>query len=167
MQPNKTLTTLTPVTAQCERTLCLRSMRLHDLTAVLAVERAAYSSPWSQGIFQDSLNAGHYCLVLEQTETHDLIGHGVMMLVADECHLLNVCIHPQRQRRGLGRLLLRRLLAIARQRHAESAFLEVRASNRAGLALYQAEGFNEMGRRRGYYPAAQGREDAILMGCAL
>ncbi|MBK5968077.1 ribosomal-protein-alanine N-acetyltransferase [Thiorhodovibrio winogradskyi] len=147
--------------------LYLRRMTLHDLTAVLAVERAAYHSPWSQGIFQDSLKAGHYCMVLEQPVSCELIGHGVIMLVVDECHLLNLCIHPSHQRQGLGRLLLRRLLAIARQRQAASAFLEVRASNRAALALYQAEGFNEIGLRRGYYPAAKGREDAIVMGCAL
>jgi len=147
--------------------LCLRRMRMRDLEAVLAVERAAYPSPWSEGIFQDSLSAGHYCLVLEQNLCRGLIGHGVMMLAVDECHLLNVCIHPSHQRQGLGRLLLRRLLAIARQRQATSAFLEVRASNQAALALYQAEGFNEIGLRRDYYPAPKGREDAIVMGCAL
>ncbi|WPL17801.1 ribosomal-protein-alanine N-acetyltransferase [Thiorhodovibrio winogradskyi] len=158
----------TTLTAPCpDAGLSLRRMRMHDLDAVLSVERAAYHSPWTEGIFQDSLAAGHYCLVLEQPVSDQLIGHGVMMLVLDECHLLNVCIHPSHQRRGLGRLLLRRLLAIARKRQAASAFLEVRASNQAALALYQAEGFNEIGLRRGYYPAAKGREDAIVMGCAL
>lgn len=147
--------------------LCLRRMTLHDLAGVLEVERAAYHSPWSQGIFQDSLAAGYYCLVVEQAPSAQLIGHGVMMLVLDECHLLNLCIHPRHQRRGLGRLLLRRLLAIARQRRATSAFLEVRVSNQAALALYQAEGFNEIGQRRGYYPAPKGREDAVVMGCTL
>ncbi len=143
-------------------------MLMHDLKAVLAVERAAYSIPWTEGIFQDSLKAGHCCLVLEQADSQELIGHGVMMLVADECHLLNLCIHPDHQGRGIGRLLLRRLLAIARQHKAGSAFLEVRASNQAALALYQAEGFNEIGLRRGYYPAGgQGREDAVVMGYAL
>jgi ribosomal-protein-alanine N-acetyltransferase len=147
--------------------LWLRPMQLTDLTEVLSVERAAYPKPWTEGIFSDSLRAGHHCLVLETAPGRMLIGHGVMLLAADECHILNLCIHPAHQRRGLGRLLLRRFLAIARQRDAMSAFLEVRASNQAALALYQAEGFNEIGLRRGYYPAACGREDAVVMGCAL
>ncbi|WP_338053467.1 ribosomal protein S18-alanine N-acetyltransferase [Rhabdochromatium marinum] len=147
--------------------LYLRRMQFHDLSAVLAIERAAHHSPWSPGIFEDSLKAGHYCLVVEQALSQALLGHGVMMLVADECHILNLCIHPNHQGCGFGRLLLRRLLAIARQRQAESAFLEVRTSNQPALALYQAEGFNEIGLRRDYYPAGNGREDAVVMGCSL
>lgn len=161
------MSTAPPPPADAHPGFCLRAMSAHDLSAVLAVERLAYHSPWTLGVFMDSLHAGHCCLVLEKLDDQALAGHGVMMMVADECHLLNLCIHPGYQRRGLGRILLRRLLALARQRRAESAFLEVRVSNQAALALYQGEGFNEIGRRRGYYPAPGGREDAVVMGYAL
>lgn len=147
--------------------LWLRPMSPNDLAAVLALERATQISPWSQGIFQDSLKAGHCCLVLESAAQDALLGYAIAMFAADECHLLNLAIAPDHQGRGLGRLLLRRVLAIARRRAAVSVFLEVRASNQAALALYRAEGFNEIGLRRNYYPAATGREDAVMMACTL
>lgn len=141
--------------------LIFRLMVDEDLPRVLVVEEAGYSHPWSARIFQDCLGAGFHCWVL-QVGT-DLVGHGVLSLAAGECEILNLCVHPDWQGRHLGRRLLRRLLAIARQRGADTAFLEVRRSNRAAIHLYQTEGFCEIGLRRGYYPSARGREDAVLM----
>ena len=63
--------------------------------------------------------------------------------------------------------MLRRLLALARDRGADTAFLEVRASNAQARKLYALEGFCEIGTRRGYYPARYGREDAIVLARAL
>ncbi|TVQ88999.1 MAG: ribosomal-protein-alanine N-acetyltransferase [Chromatiaceae bacterium] len=147
----------------------LRQMRTEDLSAVLQVERAAYLTPWSEGIFRDCLRVHYCCLVAECRMT--LIGHGVMSVAAGECHLLNLCVHPGFHRQGLGRRLLRRLLHLARRHEADTAFLEVRASNRGAMALYQSEGFDEIGRRQGYYPHVQQgnpkREDAVVMARAL
>ncbi len=150
----------------------LRLMHRDDLPAVIAVEHAAYPYPWTIGIFRDCLRAGYCNLVLEHVSDDHyqsivICGHGIMMLAIDECHILNVCIHPDYQRRGLGRILLRRLLALAQQRQAGMAFLEVRVSNHTAIALYQAEGFNEVGYRRNYYPSVSGREDALLMARVL
>ncbi|MBB1125360.1 ribosomal protein S18-alanine N-acetyltransferase [Thiospirillum jenense] len=147
-------------------------MQRDDLPAVIVVEKAAYQHPWSSGIFRDCLRAGYCNLVLEHVSDDHyqsiiICGHGIMMLTTDECHILNLCIHPDYQRRGLGRILLRRLLALAQQRHAMTAFLEVRVSNGTAIALYQAEGFNEVGYRRNYYPTLTGREDALVMARAL
>ena len=147
----------------------LRSMTRADLASVMEVERAAYAVPWTEGIFRDCLSAGHCCLVVDRTG--ELIGHAVMSVAVGECHLLNICIAPQAQGRGLGRRLLRRLLALARRRNADTAFLEVRSSNRGAIALYQSEGFDEIGLRKAYYPSAhpsdQRREDALMMARAL
>jgi ribosomal-protein-alanine N-acetyltransferase len=68
---------------------------------------------------------------------------------------------------GLGRRLLRRLLALAHAKGADTAFLEVRKSNTLARALYASEGFCEIGDRRGYYPARNGREDAVVLARAL
>ena len=69
---------------------------------------------------------------------------------------------------GHGRILLRAMVQAARGRGACRVFLEVRPSNPAAIALYQDEGFNEIGRRPRYYPAANnGREDAIVMAMEL
>lgn len=141
--------------------LTFRPMTDPDLPAVMAVEVEGYSHPWRQDIFRDCLRAGYHCWVLQVGER--LVGHGVMSVAVGECQILNLCVHPDWQGRQFGRRLLRRLLAIALQRKADTAFLEVRRSNHAAIHLYQAEGFCEVGLRRNYYPKGQGREDAILM----
>ena len=139
----------------------MRPMRQEDLKQVLAIEEAVYPFPWTLGILQDCLRVGYCCWVAELDET--VIGYGVMSVVIDESHILNLCIHPDWQRRGLGRKLIQRLLKIARQHGAETAFLEVRENNRAAIALYADLGFTEVGHRRNYYPAVNGGRDHALM----
>jgi len=141
--------------------LKLRAMSLDDLPFVMQVEKLAYEFPWTEGIFRDCLRVGYCCRVLE--DRGRLIGHGVMLVSTNECHLLNVCIHPSYQRRGLGRKLLLYLLEVARKGHATVALLEVRRSNKAAYALYNELGFNEIGVRKNYYPARRGREDAFVL----
>ncbi len=143
----------------------MRPMRQADVEAVVAIEQRAYPFPWTAGIFRDCLRAGHHCWVLEAGGS--IIGYGVLSAAAGEAHILNVCIDPDRQGAGLGRRLLRRLVDLARWHHAEQVFLEVRPSNPKAIALYRSEGFNEIGTRPNYYPAAKGREDAIVMAMAL
>ena len=143
----------------------LRPMREVDLDAVLAIEQRAYPFPWTRGIFRDCLLADYPAWVLQQ-DGH-IIGYGVLSLAADEAHVLNVCTTPEAQGRGHGRRLLRALLQIARGRGAQRVFLEVRPSNAYAIALYHDEGFNEIGRRPRYYPAKDGREDALVMAMEL
>lgn len=139
----------------------LRPMQEADLNAVLENERAAYEFPWTRAIFRDCLRVGYVCLVYQGAR--GLLGHGIMSLAAGECHLLNICIHPDYQRRGLGRALIEYLLKLARHRNAQVALLEVRVSNRAAYNLYLQMGFDEIGMRPSYYPARAGREDAIML----
>ncbi len=144
----------------------MRPMRVDDLDAVMVVERRAYPWPWTIGIFRDCLSAGYPAWVLMEGGAY--IGHGVLSVAADEAHVLNVCIDPARQGRGHGRALLRAMVEAARGRGACRVFLEVRPSNPVAFALYQDEGFNEIGRRPRYYPAADNtREDAIVMAMEL
>ncbi|AWH16391.1 ribosomal-protein-alanine N-acetyltransferase [Stenotrophomonas sp. ZAC14D2_NAIMI4_7] len=143
----------------------LRALRENDLNAVMAIEVRGYPYPWTRGIFLDCLRAGYPGLAMEQDGL--LIGYGVLSLAADEAHVLNICIDPLVQSRGLGRQLLRALVEMARNRGAQRVFLEVRPSNMPALRLYHSEGFNEIGRRPRYYPAAQGREDALVMAIEL
>jgi ribosomal-protein-alanine N-acetyltransferase len=145
--------------------LGIRLMRDEDLEAVIAIELQVYDFPWTLGIFRDCLRAGYCCWVVTLAER--VVGYGVAMVAVEECHLLNVCIHPDWQGQGLGHKLIRRLLKLARQQGAESAFLEVRESNSNARGLYQRLGFVEVGRRRAYYPAQQGREDALLLSLTL
>ncbi len=139
----------------------LRAMREGDLGAVFVNERAAYSHPWSMGILRDCLRVGYHCVVAEFAG--ELAGHAVLSTGAGEAHLLNLCVAPDWQGRGLGRRLLQRMLHIAREKAADTVYLEVRASNQVARALYESEGFCEIGRRNGYYPHERhGREDAVV-----
>jgi ribosomal-protein-alanine N-acetyltransferase len=139
----------------------IRAMHEGDINNVVAVEYAAYEFPWTYGIFRDCLRAGYWCHVFESAQ--GLVGHGVMSLGAGECHLLNICVHPLWQRQGLGSEMVEFLLDLARRRNTRLALLEVRFSNRAAYSLYTRLGFDEVGVRKNYYPAAKGREDALIL----
>ncbi len=139
----------------------VRAMCPGDLATISAMEIASYEFPWSVGIFGDCLKAGHSCWVLSvDTVT---AGYGILSVGAGEAHVLNLCIDPVRRSQGLGRHLLLRLIGIARWNYAARVFLEVRPSNPHAIALYASVGFHEIGRRPRYYPARDGREDAIVM----
>lgn len=142
-----------------------RPMLEADLDEILAIETAAYEFPWSSAIFQDCLRVGYCCWVLEQSEV--VAGYGIMSVAAGESHILNLCVAPQIHGAGFGRVLLEYLLHLARQHEAQTVFLEVRPSNAAAKRLYFSAGFDEVGIRRNYYPAAVGREDAIIMARSL
>lgn len=144
----------------------LRPMREGDLDAVVSIETRAYAFPWTRGIFRDCLQAGHAMWVLESSGA--LVCYGVLNIAAGEAHVLNLCVAPEAGGRGHGRRMLRALLKVARGGGAMRVFLEVRPSNPHAIALYHDEGFNEIGRRPRYYPAANhGREDAIVMALEL
>ncbi|MGV8960551.1 MAG: ribosomal protein S18-alanine N-acetyltransferase [Stenotrophomonas sp.] len=143
----------------------LRPLREQDLDVVMEVERRAYPYPWTVGIFQDCLRSGYPGLVLEQDGV--ILGYGLLSIAADEAHVLNVCVDPLCQSKGHGRRLLRELVRAARYHRCQRVFLEVRPSNTSAVALYHSEGFNEIGRRPRYYPADNGREDALVMAIEL
>lgn len=143
----------------------LRPMRDGDLDAVMAIEQRAYPFPWTRGIFRDCLKAGYPAWVMLEHQL--VIGYGIVSIAADEAHILNVCVAPERQGRGHGRTLLRALVKTAKDHNAGRVFLEVRPSNPGAICLYHAEGFNEIGRRPRYYPAKDGREDALVMAMEL
>jgi [ribosomal protein S18]-alanine N-acetyltransferase len=143
----------------------VRGMRIEDVVTVSTLENASYEFPWSAGIFSDCVKAGHPCWVLSVDSV--IAGYGILSMGAGEAHLLNICVDPAYRGQGLGRHLLGRLLDIARWNGAERLFLEVRPSNPLAKALYESVGFSEIGRRPRYYPARNGREDAIVMALDL
>lgn len=137
-----------------------------DLNEVLAIEKRAYEFAWTEGIFRDCIRAGYHCRVLEPP--HGFIqAYGIMSASAGEAHILNLCVRTELQGRGLSRQVLDHLLQLAASLQAQTVFLEVRLSNQPALRLYASAGFCEVGLRCGYYPAAQGREDALVLAKAL
>lgn len=143
-----------------------RMMLEEDLDAIMQIEQRAYSHPWTRGIFKDCIRVGYFCQVM--TRDDEIAGYGVMSHGAGEAHVLNVCIKPDLQGQGLGRVMLESLIDAARRMGAEMLLLEVRPSNKSAVHLYHSIGFNEVGVRKNYYPDGKhGREDAMVMGLAL
>lgn len=142
-----------------------RPMSEADLPEIMEIERRAYPYPWTIGILRDCLRVGYNCWLYEQNGV--IQAYGVMSVAAGEAHVLNLCVRPESQGSGLGRRMLTQLIALARRHGADTLLLEVRPSNLAALKLYQNQGFNEVGTRKNYYPAEQGREDALILALAL
>ena len=136
-----------------------------DLDAVMEIESRAYDFPWTQGIFRDCLRVGYCCWCYE---IDGLIqGYGVMSVAAGESRILNISVRPESRRQGIGSKLMKHFLQLARRHDADTVMLEVRPSNKLAIKLYEKLGFNEIGVRRNYYPAHQGREDALLLALSL
>jgi [ribosomal protein S18]-alanine N-acetyltransferase len=139
----------------------VRPMMEADLAEVAGIEQRSYSFPWSESIFRDCLRVGYICRALDLNG--QIIGYGVMSLGAGEAHVLNVCVLHEFRNVGFGRRLLEHLLERASGAGVNEAFLEVRPSNLSAIRLYQRLGFEQIGIRRGYYQATDGREDAIVL----
>lgn len=139
----------------------IRPMMEIDLPEVAAVEQSSYAFPWSENIFRDCLRVGYICRALDLAGR--VIGYGIMSVGAGEAHILNVCVRDEFRNLGFGRRLLEHLLERAAATGVGEAFLEVRPSNLAAIRLYQRLGFEQIGIRRGYYQAPDGREDAIVL----
>lgn len=139
----------------------LRLMTEADVQSVMQIEKIAYPFPWTEGNLRDCLKSNYYACVLE--DGSDMRGYALMSMAAGEAHVLNLCIHPDQQGKGLGRALLHSLEQTARANKVEMLLLEVRASNRRAIELYESMGFNELGCRENYYPNHKGREDALIL----
>lgn len=143
----------------------LREMNLADMDAVMRIEQRVHAHPWTRGNFTDALNSDYVCKVYEVEG--EIVGYFVFMPAVDEAQLLNISIAAGQQRKGLGRKLLEEIMEMARGMNMRRMLLEVRPSNVAALGLYRKAGFSQIGLRRGYYPAGNEREDAVVMECVL
>jgi ribosomal-protein-alanine N-acetyltransferase len=132
----------------------------NDLPQLITLENLTQQFPWKEDAFTQCFNSDYLGWVLEQDD--QTIGFIILTFKIGECHILNLAIHPNFQRRGLGNHLLLATLKTIKQKGANIAFLEVRRSNLSAIALYHKLGFVEIGVRKGYYPAHKNREDAIV-----
>ena len=143
----------------------LRPMLLRDLPEIIQIEKRAYEYPWTEGIFKDCLRVSYPGWVYEVDG--EIIGYTVISIADRESHILNLCVRPESQRQGVGKLLLDGIMETAKRFNASQVLLEVRPTNTAALNLYQSYGFNQVGRRHNYYPAKKGREDALILAKSL
>ena len=143
----------------------VRPMVEQDLVSIINIEKNAYDFPWSKTIFSDCLRAGYSSWVIEDNKI--LIAYGVMLITSDESHILNLCVHADYQSIGVGKQLLGHFISLARRQNIHRIFLEVRPTNFKAIKLYLSMGFNEVGKRRNYYPTKIGREDALILAKTL
>jgi len=147
-------------------TVRIDPMRAEELQAVLAIEHASFSLPWTEDMFLRDLDRGDLAEILvarstEAGEQAPIAGFLCYWVVQDEMHINNLAVGPRWRRRGIATALLAASLERARARGARHAFLEVRASNTAAQALYRRAGFQPAGIRRRYY--SHPAEDAVIM----
>ena len=134
----------------------LRPMEPSDLPAAMEIDALCLPKPWSEVVWREELESpfGLY-LVLE--EGGEIFGQIGVRHILDELHITTLAVRPERRRQGYARTLIG--AALAAFPRAQRVHLEVRPSNAAALALYEALGFARTGLRRRYY----GDEDALLM----
>lgn len=138
----------------------LRPATAADALPVAAIERAVFSDPWSAASIRESIGMPWMFTWVAEDPAGQVVGYAFCREIAGESELLNLAVTPMLRRGGVGARLLTAALDWARDRGARETFLEVRASNRAAIALYEREGFRAVGRRPDYYQAPA--EDAIL-----
>jgi len=144
--------------------LLIRLATLADISAIWAIESLSFPTPWSRWSFLAELGHRNSHLLVAgppPPQPWQTWAYLIFWVVLDEMHILNLAVHPAQRRRGVARRLLSEGLAQARSLGAEIAWLEVRPSNTAALALYESFGFKEVGRRPRYYEDTQ--EDALLL----
>ena len=133
----------------------------HDhVSQVAQLEKLCFSDPWSENSVASELNnpLAFWLVALEGDRVAGYVGSQSVM---GESDMMNVAVHPDFRRQGIGRCLIEELILQLKNRDCYSLTLEVRASNAPAIALYEALGFAEAGRRRNYY--RNPKEDALIL----
>ena len=136
-----------------------------DLDAVVCIENASFTHPWSRSAFLSELsNEYSHNLVLKlenSPETYQIIAYMCYRVAGDDAHILKIAVHPEYRRKGIAFEFLTHCLALMPTRRVRSAILEVRQFNLAGIGLYKKSGFAIEAQLPKYY--SDTREDVILM----
>ena len=152
--------------AASPRHLSIRIARRDDVDDVAAIEKRAFSDPWSANSFRALFgNPLVHFAIAEDALTGKVLGYVVAWFVVDEAEIANLAVSVDARRAGIGARLLDHALTAAKQRAARMVFLEVRESNAAARALYTSRGFVVAGRRTKYY--RKPLEDALVLRCEL
>ena len=138
----------------------VRPATVEDLPAILAIEQASFTDPWTLGAFRSMLGQSHVMAAVAELDG-EVAGYSVAWAIGDEAELANLAVAPGRRGQGIGRRLLDALLRMVDGQGGANVFLEVRDSNEAAQALYRSRGFTAAGRRKGYY--RKPTEDAVVM----
>ena len=140
--------------------LTFREMKPEDADAVEAVEKACFAIPWSRESFWKEAANENTCYLLA-LDGEQVIGYAGCWISFEEAQITNIAIAPDYRGQKVGTRLMAELIRLVKERGVTAMTLEVRPSNAPALALYHHYGFQEAGRRKGYY--SDNGEDAIIM----
>lgn len=139
----------------------IRSISDLDIPALLTIEELSQTVPWSEAAFKRCWEANYPGWLIEVEDK--IVGFVILSMASGECHILNLCVHPDSQRRGYGLMLMQHALESAKLQGAGIVYLEVRRSNTNAIQLYRKMNFKHIADRRNYYPVTpQGPEDALV-----
>lgn len=136
-------------------------VREEQLEQIEEIEKACFSMPWTLEQLKSQLKDSQHEFIASLDDEGRVLGYVGMMYVLDEGYISNVAVAPEARRQGIGRDLIKELMARAADLDLAFVTLEVRCSNAAAIALYEKQGFLPVGKRKNYYDFP--REDAILM----
>lgn len=139
----------------------LRTAKQTDCAILSRLEAECTPYFWQAQQYTDSLNAPHMIQII--CINNNIAGAAVWMPLVYEADLLNIFIALPHQHKGYGRWLLLKIIEHVQQHRLKRLVLEVRTSNTSARQLYKKLGFTQCGLRKKYYPAPDGREDALLM----
>jgi ribosomal-protein-alanine N-acetyltransferase len=131
-----------------------------DIPDVIKVEETGYKFPWSEPVFLDCFKSSYIFLLAKINS--EVVAYSIVSNIVGEAHLLNICVHSRYYRKGIAKRLLQETILKSRGAGCYSMLLEVRESNLSAISLYKSFGFDEIGRRKNYYPSVDGREDALM-----
>jgi len=142
----------------------IRRMKKSDLEEILSIEKKSFLSPWSRTAFENEIQADYsYPLILisSNASQSQILGYLCCWLILNECHILNLSIHTDFQRKGLASKLINHLFEFCQKKGVHTIYLEVRTSNHKAISFYKKNGFEVYGQRKRYYTDTG--EDALLM----
>jgi len=139
----------------------IAAMRVEDIPAVHAVERASFPVPWPAYAFRQELETNRLARYLVARVSGEVVAYGGIWMMVDEAHVTTFAVLPEHRREGIGSRLLLALMDLAVELAANVATLEVRISNADARRLYERFGFRPVGVRPRYY--SDNAEDALIM----
>ena len=138
----------------------IQRMTEDDVEEVVRLEKLCFSDPWSKRSFEEELKH-RFSIPLVVKSGTKVVGYTCLWHIENQMEIANIAVSPEFRRKGIGRMMIERVLAEAEKRGCLSVMLSVRESNEAGLNLYTKSGFVEVERRKHYYRLPT--EDAIIM----
>jgi Fur family ferric uptake transcriptional regulator len=145
----------------------IETVSTSDSEVLASLHRRCFAEAWDAPAFEALLRSGRAFAHIARASDNAAVGLVVFRVAADEAEILTLGVLPERRRTGSGRQLLRAAAATAFAQRAQTLFLEVDTGNTAALSLYRQLGFEEVGRRRGYYRSCDSLADALVLRCHL